>query len=110
MTRWDDVIARYLAAEEANEGIFARLNTVRCEQAIRDGQDSYIAIGDDGDKQAVRIDWEHFQGLGFRRPPQTPAATVPRILHVRRWSVLSAISPGSISGPRQADTGRGAPE
>jgi len=48
--------------------MFAKLNAIRCEFAIREGQDNYIALHNDGSKRKVYINWEFFEMEGFKRP------------------------------------------
>jgi hypothetical protein len=70
MSEWDNPIIQYLAAAEGCEtrrNIFARLNMVRCEFAIRNGRDGYIALHDDGSKKMVQIYWHYFETQVFNR-------------------------------------------
>jgi hypothetical protein len=68
---WNDAIAKYLAADEESCdacNIFAKLNAIRCEFAIRNGHDSYVALSDDGSKKNVHVKWQFFEVEGLRRP------------------------------------------
>src|SRR5271165_1898365 len=61
MSEWNNAIAQYLAAEEnCREGsnVFAKLNAIRCEFAIRNGHDSYDGVRDDGVTATVPINWD----------------------------------------------------
>ncbi|MGO9486080.1 MAG: hypothetical protein ACLPX9_16105 [Rhodomicrobium sp.] len=66
-----NAIAKYVAVEKqcrTGAEIFASLNAIRCEFAICNGHESYIALCNDGSKESVPIHWECFQAEGLRRP------------------------------------------
>jgi hypothetical protein len=68
MSEWNDAIARYLAVnEESRDGgnIFAKLNAIRCESAIRNGHGSYVALRNDSSREIVYIQWQFFEMEGL---------------------------------------------
>jgi hypothetical protein len=67
MSHWNDAIAKYLANEENRDGskIFAKLNAIRCEFAIRSGHGSYVTLRDDASREMVYINWQFFEMEGL---------------------------------------------
>lgn len=81
MSHWNDAIAKYLANEENRDGckIFAKLNVIRCESAIRSGHGSYTTLRDDGSKEMVYINWQFFEieGLEVRDLDRRSGIEIP---------------------------------
>jgi hypothetical protein len=68
MSDWNSAIAKYLAVNEESRGdgnIFAKLNAIRCEFAVRNGHGSYVALRNDGSKEMVYIHWQFFEIEGL---------------------------------------------
>ncbi|MGO8954587.1 MAG: response regulator [Rhodomicrobium sp.] len=70
MRERNNAVAKYIEAEEEcrnSSNIFATLNAIRCEFAIRNGHDSYIAQRNEGGKKNVPINWKCLQVKGLKR-------------------------------------------
>ncbi len=91
MKEWNKAVAKYIAAEKEcrnSSNIFATLNAIRCEFAIRHGHDSYIAQRDEGGKQNVPINWKWLQVEGL-----TPRVSAS-IGHKHNWLTHLSLTRG----------------
>jgi hypothetical protein len=68
MSDWNHAIAKYLTVnQESRDGgnIFAKLNAIRCEFAIRNGHASYVGLRNDCSTEIIYIQWQFFEMEGL---------------------------------------------